>query len=416
LIPRRSPFALLVLVILSIATLGGTIWASYQIASQEAGGGRFWIEWIAVRARVVDGVSPYSTTASNRIQNQVANLFTWAPGPEPTYTSPLISAIITLPFTLIPDANLAHIVWLVTQFAVILLTILAGMRLSGWKPALWFFLVLMPLILLSVRTMVSWYEGSMIVWVSALVAAVMLAIRGKRFELAGVLLAFTMIQPQAVILWVVLVLIWAGAQRKWALIFWFFSVLLILSVLAVFMVPDWPIQYLRILWNHTKYFSPGTPGYAFQQWWPGLGKQMGWALSAILGIILIIEWWLARRSNYRWFLWTACLTLAVSPWIGFPISPDAHLLLNLPLIIVIAMIEERWRRNGKWVILTGVGLVFVWEWVLILTNQGDMGPPMRLGLMFPVPMLLLIGIFWVRWWTIRPKRLLIDELRDSENY
>jgi hypothetical protein len=416
LIPQRSPFALFGLVILSIATLGGTIWASHQIASQEAGGGRFWIEWIAVRARVVDGISPYSTAVDNRIQAQVSDLFTWAPGPAPSYTSPFISAIITLPYTLIADANQAHTIWLVTQFVCILLTVLAGMHLTGWKPAWWFFLILMPLILLSVRTTVSWYEGSMVVWVSVLVAATMLAIRGKRFELAGVLLAFTMIQPQVVILWIVFVLIWAGSQHKWSLIFWFFSVFLILSVLAVFMVPDWPIQYLRILWNQSKFFTPGTPGYAFQQWWPGLGKQMGWVLSAFLGLILLIEWWLARRSNFRWFLWTACLTLAVSPWIGIPSSPDAHLLLNLPLIIVIAMIEERWRRNGKWVILTWVGLVFGWEWFLIFTNLGDMEPVMRLGLIFPVPMLLLVGVFWVRWWTIRPKRLLIDELRDSEKY
>ncbi len=412
--PRRSTVTILFIVLLSSAALGGLIWASYHLATQAAGGGRFWIEWIAVRARVVDGISPYSPTVASRIHNQVSDLFNWAPGPAPTYTSPVIAALVTLPFTLIPNAGLAHTAWLVIQFFLIIVTILAVMRLSNWKPAWWFFALILPLVLLSLRTSLSWYEGSMVVWVTGLVAAVMMAIRSKRYELAGVLLAFTLIQPQVVILWVLFVLIWAGAQRKWTLIFWFFSFFLLLGGLAVLLVPDWLLQYLRILWNLSEVIPPGTPGDAFQQWWPGLGRQMGWALSAILGMILLIEWWLARRSNFRWFLWTACLTLAVSPWIGVPITPDAHLLLNLPIIIVMAMIEERWRRNGKWVILASVGLVFAWEWLLVFNSLEGGEATARMGLMFPTPLLLLLGIFWVRWWTIRPKRLLVDELRESE--
>ena len=412
--PQRSPIIVLIIVLLSIAVFSGGIWTSYKIAAQDAGGGRFWIEWIAVRARVVDGISPYSPTVASRIRNQVTDLFNWAPGPEPAFTSPVIAALVTLPFTLIPDADLAHTSWLVIQFVVIILTILAGMRLSNWKPAWWFLIIILPLILLSLRTSAGWYEGSINIWVTGLVAAVMLAIQGKRYELAGVLLAFTMIQPQVVILWVLFVLIWAGGQRKWSLIFWFASFLLLLGGLAAFMVPDWPLQYLRIIWNLSEYIPPGTPGDAFQEWWPGLGRQLGLALTVILGLILLVEWWLARRSNYRWFLWTACLTLAISPWIGIPITPDAHLLLNVPMIIVIAMIEERWRRNGKWVILISAGLVFAWEWILVFTSLQGAEPGMRMGLIFPAPLLLLLGLFWVRWWTIRPKRLLIDELRESE--
>jgi len=414
--PRRSTVVLVLLVIVCIATLVGTIWASYQIASPEGAGGRFWVEWIAIRAKVVDGISPYSITATNRIQNQVGSLFNWIPADKPIYNAPLISAIVTLPFSLLSNATIAHTAWLTVQFVVILLTILAGIRLSGWKPTWWFFSFLVLLILLSVRTMVSWYEGSMTIWVAGLSAGVLLAIQSKRYELAGILLALTMIQPQVVILFVFFVLIWAGSQRRWALIFWFFSTLLFLIVLSVFFVSDWPIQYLRILWNYAKYFAPGTPGIAFRTWWPGMGRQLGWALSAFLGTLLLIEWWLARRSNFHWFLWTACLTLAITPWIGIPVTPDVHILLSLPVIVVVAMYEERWRERGKLVLLAFLGLMFVWEWLLVFSARGDMGSNVRLGLMFPLPLLLLIGLYWVRWWAIRPKRLLVDELRDSENY
>ncbi len=414
--PQRSTAAFLPLVIVCIATLGGIIWASYQIASREGAGGKFWIEWIAIRAKVVDGISPYSITVTNRIQKQVGPLFNWTPSEKPIYNTPLVSAIVTLPFSLISNATIAHTAWHAVQFIVILLTVLAGVRLSRWKPTWWFFTFMVLFFLLSVRTTVSWYEGSMTIWVAGLIAAVLRTIQNRRYELAGILLALTMIQPQVVILFVVFVLIWISSQRRWVLLFWFFSTLLILIGLSVLLVSDWPIQYLRILWNYAKYFATGTPGIAFQTWWPGMGRQLGWALSAFLGMILLIEWWLARRSNFRWFLWTACLTLVITQWIGIPATPDVHILLSLPVVIVVAIYEERWRERGKLVVLAFVGLVFVWEWILVLSARGDIVSNMRLGLMFPLPLFLLIGLYWVRWWAIHPKRLLVDELRDSENY
>ena len=225
-----------------------------------------------------------------------------------------------------------------------------------------------------------------------------------------------MIQPQVVILFVVFVLVWVGSHRKWGMIAWFAGTLLILGIVAALLVPDWPIQYLRILWNYRDYFAPGTPGYAFSNWWPGLGRQMGWVLGAVVGLVLLVEWWLSLRRDYRWFLWTACLTMTVSLWIGIPVNPDAHVMLNLPLLLILSMFAQRWRRGGIWVAITGVVAVFVWEWGLIYATLGEVDPAMRLGLIFPLPLILLIGLFWVRWWTIHPKRLLIDELRSSETY
>ena len=65
---HRSPITLILLIILAIVALGGVIWMSYQIASNHIGGGRFWVEWIGVRAKVEDGISPYSPAVTSRIQ------------------------------------------------------------------------------------------------------------------------------------------------------------------------------------------------------------------------------------------------------------------------------------------------------------------------------------------------------------
>lgn len=411
---RQSTLILVTLIVLTALMLGGVIWLSSRIASQEIGGEYFWIQWIAIRAKVVDGISPYSITVDSRIADQVGDIYGWATGPQPAYNEPLFSAIISLPYTLIPNATTAHATWIGVQFLVILLSIMAALRITGWRPSWWVFSLLLIGVLFSSMVIQSWYQGSMVIWVTGLVAGVLLAIQSRRFELAGFLLALTMIQPHIMILWVVFVLFWSGAQRKWRVIFWFFSSLVILGILAAFLVPEWPIQYLRILWNFSEYFPQGAPGIAFQQWWPGVGRQMGWTMSTLLGVIMLVEWWLASRRDFRWFLWTACLTLVVSMWIGLPITPDATILLIMPLFLVGAVFDERWKRGGKWVVLCCVFLAFTWEWYWLISTLSDAQSLARLLSVFATPFLLLIGLYWVRWWAIRPKRLLIDELRASE--
>ncbi len=152
----------------------------------------------------------------------------------------------------------------------------------------------------------------------------------------------------------------------------------------------------------------------FQTLWPGLGKQISWVLSGILAIILLIEWWLARRKDFRWFLWTASLTLVISQWIGIPTIPGNFIGLLLPLVLISAMLSERWPRGGPWVMVVVCIMLFVWEWALFLTDLSNLEPQMQFNLLFPLPLVLLIGLYWVRWWAIKPRRLLIEEFRLSE--
>jgi hypothetical protein len=411
---RHTPLLALLLLILSIAALGGLIWTSFHFAEQVQGGGQFWIQWIAVRSKIVEGISPYSAAINQQIQEKVGVLFSWAPGPAPSYTSPLLSIFFVLPFAFISNANWAHTAWMVAQFLVLLFTFLAMIRVMNSKPPWYLYMLMIIISILSLRTMGSWFEGSMMIWVFGLVIAVLLAIQVNRYELAGFLLALTLIQPQSVILFVILVLIWAGSLRKQSLLIWFFSTLVTFLVVGIFIVPDWPLQYLRIIWNYDRYFAPGTPGAAFHYWFPGLGSQMGWVLTALMILILLVEWWLVLRREFRWFLWTAALTFVLSQWIGIPSNPDQTIILNFPLFLMIMMIDERWKRSGKWVALVVATSGLVWEWGIFYSSISAPSPHVLYSLMFPIPFLYLIGLYWVKWSAIRPPRLLIEDLRASE--
>ncbi len=414
---KQSRFAASILVIvLFIGILVGLVWGNYRFAGNNISGEGFLVQWISIHAFVTGGESPYSDPVTAQIQKNVVTEYSFAPGNPPRYTSPLYTGAVVFPFALIGDKALAHGLWLTLQLAAVFIIIIVGLILTAWKPAWYIFLVISVITIFSYHVVIPWLDGGMSIWATLFLALALLAIQQNRNEVAGILLALSAIQPQMVILPVIFTLVWAGSQRKRILIFWFFIALVFMSVVGLFLVPDWIFQYLRILIKFTQNFPPGSPGYLFKNNWPGLGKQLGWLISAILAIILLVEWWLALKKEFHWFLWTVCLTMVISQWIGIPPIPANLIGLILPLILISAMLTERWPHGGDWAAVLLCVLLFIWEWALFWLDITGSQPGMQLNLIIPLPLVLLIGLYWVRWWAIKPRKLLVEELRLSESY
>ena len=409
---RRASVAVMVIALLSIAALAGLVWANFQLVEFNIGGGGFFTHWISTRALLQNGSNPYSQLVAQEIQERVAGDWRWAGEPLRRYTSPLYSSLISLPFALFSDSQLSHTLWMTVQEVAIVGLLVLWMRITAWKPA-WYILVFaIPLLFFGYQTFMPLMDGGMVIWSVLFLILSLNSIRNHRDDLAGALLALSTIQPMMVALLVGYVLLWAIFQRRRLLVFWFFGMLAILMVVGMFIIPDWLLHFLRTLWNYPQYFTLNTPGMALRTWFPGLGKQMGWLLSGVVGLTLLFEWWLSLKRDFRWFLWTASLTIVLGAWLGIPVEPNAFLILIIPMILVIAVLDERWLMGGRWAALGGLTLIFIWQWALFWGNLSN--PKGFLGLIFPLPGILLLGLYWVRWWAIRPRRLLVEELRAGE--
>jgi hypothetical protein len=401
---------------LIIGLLIGLVWGNYRFAKNTIAGEGFFIQWIGIHALVTGGESPYSSPVTAQIQENEGVENSFAPGTPSRYTSPLFSGAVVLPFALIGDKTLAHGVWLTLQLVAVFAILVLGLKITSWKPTWYIFVLFLIITIFSYHVVIPWLDGGMSIWAALFLLLALVAIQQNRNEVAGILLALSAILPQMVILPVIFTLIWAGSQRKRILILWFFITLVFTSIVGLFLVPDWILQYLRILTKFTQNFPPGTPGYLFKNNWPGLGKQLGWLVSAVLAIILLVEWWLALKKDFRWFLWTACLTMVISQWIGIPTIPGNFIGLILPLILVLAMLSERWPHGGDWVAVLLCVIIFIWEWSLFWLNITSSQPAMQLNLIIPFPMVLLVGLYWVRWWAIKPRRLMMEALKLGESY
>jgi len=403
-------------ILLLITTIIGLVWGSYRFAKYEVRGSDFSIQWIAIHSLVTAGESPFSERTNTLIQNSVHGQTGFTLGVTPKYTSPLYSGILLLPFALIWNKTLTYALWLTLQFIALFGVILLSMRLTGWQPAWFIFLPFSIFTIFSYHILMPWLDGGLPIWSALFLVSALLALSQNRNELAGIFMALSAIQPLMIILPLIFILLWAAIQKRKLLILWFFITILFISIVGIFLVPDWVIQYLRLLFNFQQNFPPGSPGYLFKLTWPGLGKQLGWLLSAALLFVLLAEWWLALKREFRWFVWTVCLTLVISQWIGIPTIPAYFVELILPMILISAMLAEHWKRAGNWTAVVFSMLVFVWEWVLFYRDITSRQSNLLLNLLIPLPLILFIGLYWVRWWAIKPRRLLVEEIKLSESY
>lgn len=408
---RRYILTLVVIAVVTIIFLSAMTVGNYRYARENPGGNDFLVHWVGTRSLILDGLNPYSDEVAVRIQT-IAYGRPARPGEhELRVAYPLYSAFVFFPFALISDFTMARAVWMTALEASLLLLTVFSLQLARWK--------VNPLMLgLLLIFSLFWYHGlrplingNAVILVALGLAGGFLALRNGADELAGVLFALTTIKPQVVVLVLAFVSIWAIANGRWRVVGWMVGTVILLSVTAALFIPDWILHNLREVIRYPEYNPPGTPRAAFMDWWPAFGSRVGWALTGVMGLILLIEWFLNRKADFRGFLWTSYLTLTVSQWIGIQTDPGNFVVLMPALIMAFALLDERWRSGGKLFVVFSLLLLFIGIWFIFLNTVEYGDQPVQSALMFfPLPAFLLLLLYWVRWWAVKPPSVWYDTL------
>lgn len=391
-------------IVVGLLLFGVLTWSNYQYASTNPGGNDFLVHWVGTRTLITEGISPYSDETAIRIQTMAYGRPAQEGEHELRVAYPLYSVLMFLPFALFKDYILARALWMtVLEIALVLLSVVC-MRLVDWKPKLLtlaFFLVFTIFWYHALRPLIN---GNAVILIALFVAGAMLSIRSGGDELAGVLLAFSTIKPQVVLVVVLFFLYWGLRQRRWKFIAWFLGTMVLLSASAALLVPDWIWQNLVEVVAYPGYNPPGTPGSALGTWLPGIGERIGLAITGVVILLLLVEWVLStRKAEYRHLLWVFCFTLAAAQWVGIQTDPGNYIVTFPALVLIFAMFEERWRPAGIWMVLGSMLLLFVGLWVLFLQTVTYGDQPVQNPIMFfPLPAFELLMLYWVRWWAVRP--------------
>lgn len=397
--------------ILVVLTLG-----NYQYSKNSPGGTDFLVHWVGTREYFTEGLSPYSDQVALKIQQMVYGRPALPGEHELRVAYPFFSVILFFPFALISNFALARAIWMtILEIGLIGLTLIS-IQLTTWRPKNWMLIILLLFSLVWYHAMRALINGNVIILIALGIAAVFYAIKVKVDELAGVLLAVVTIKPQVVLLMVIFVLFWALFQKRYRIIGWFFITLVLLMVTSTLLIPDWIIQNVREILRYPGYNPPGTPASALATWFPAVGPRIGTIISLAALVIIFVEWWLARHEDFRHFLWTGCLTLVLSVWSGIQTDPGNFIIMVPAIILFFSILSERWPKTSNIIVASIVGGIFVLIWLIfIFTLNFSYQPIQNPILFFPLPLLLFMLLYWIRFWAIRPPKLFYDTFHQDED-
>ena len=400
-----------ILILISLGVLAGMTWGNYRYGLENPGGNDFLVHWMGSRALLEDGISPYSDEVAIRIQTVAYGRPARAGEHELRVAYPLYSVYLFIPFALIKDFNLARAVWMTVLEAALIGLVFVSLLLCRWRASPWMVAVLLLFSVFWYHGLRPLINGNAIILVALLLAGGLLAIRTGADELAGVLFAFSTVKPQVVVVFLLFIVVWGIGKRRWRLLGWLMGTGFLLVTSSMLLIPDWILQNLREVLRYPGYNPPGTPGAAFATWWPAFGERLGLALTGVVVVLMIFEWWVARRTEFRGFLWVSGLTLVASQWIGIQTDPGNFVVLFPVLVMCLALLDERWRGRGNLVIfaLLVVLLVGIWAIFLSTVEYGDQ-PVQSPVMFFPLPAILFLLLYWVRWWAIRPPRPWLEQI------
>jgi len=380
-------------------------WGINNIAAKNQVGKDFLIHWVGTRSFVYEGISPYSDETNQKIRDIVVSNEPQDFEQELRVIYPFYSEFIYIPFSIIEDYSTARVFWMVLLEVSIVVTVFAAICLSGWKPASWLLFLFLSYSLLCYQSIWALINGNVVVLVGLLVVLALRAIRDNNDIAAGLFLASATIKPHLVVMLIVFILLWAISQKRWTLIAGIIGGILGLIALGMLLIPDWILQNIEAIISIPGYNPILSMARAFETRLHGIGTQLKWGSVFILTTIVLVEWVQTLKKQFIHFLWTCCLTLAISQWIGLGRDPGNSILLILPIILIFSIIKERWKIAGDWIVLFVLIVLFAGVWSLYPGSiESLVNPLQRHSMLLPAPLFSIVGLYWIKWWVIRQTR------------
>ena len=224
-------------------------------------------------------------------------------------------------------------------------SVLMAFNLSEWQPPRWLYISLLGFGLFSYFSLHALVSGTPTIILNFLYLGILLAIRSYSDELAGALLFLVAYQWEVGGLFFLFIIVFIFANRRWNVLAGFGMSLFILLVVSFLAYPGWGLPYIRAVLSDWYRGTNLTFGHIVSVWFPDPRFSIATIVSLILGVLVFLEWLGSVQAHFRRIVWTAALSLAATPLIGFAIFPSNHVVLILPLVLILSLVWERWTRS-----------------------------------------------------------------------
>jgi hypothetical protein len=371
------------------------------------GGGDFYVHWIGAK-EFIQRVEPYGGEVAAQTQQLVYGRGMQA-GEEPfILDTPFNILLFYFPFSLLSDPEVARSIFTwILELALFSLAA-ASLYLTDWESPRLFAVLFVFFAVFNFYAIQALYEASPVLLLGLLYAGIILCLRFEFDELAGAMAALSCYYWEVGAPFLILVALHAYYLKRTGVFAGFFMLGFILLAVSLLIYPNWIFPYLRAVSNNLRFDFGYNVRTVFIHLMPAYGRIVAWIFIIALFIILGYEWSVARGPDPRRFYWASCLSIAAAPLLGFRTEMEHLSVLIIPLALIFAIVHDRWHRIGDWLTVLLLIVVFALPWALYLFAVSYYGSIAREMIFLFLPIFTLVGLYWIRWWALRPPRIWTD--------
>lgn len=396
----------------AVTVMGALVAADIRISRSIKGGGAFFNAWEGARVFLWEHGDPYSASTS-RLAQELAYGRAARPEENPYMLNlPFLLLPAYFPVALISDPDVARGLWMGLSQAALIGTAFVSLKVIEWQPSRPLLVLYAMLLAFGFYSVVAVLEGTPVIMLGLLFSGILWAYLTERDELAGSFMALSLFAWEAGAAFLLLVVWRVFHDQRWRVLAGFGMTLIVLTSISFLLFPGWILPFLTA----TLAMIRAEFGVTLASILGGISSEQGVRIAqgvALLGLILLIfEWASGREADLRRFVWICCLALAIMPLLGFRTEMSNLVLLHPAMCLICAALVERWPTGGR---LAGILLFFVLvvPWVLFgrwffLHQQRDYD-----YLFLSYPLVSIAGLYWTRWWFVRPRRTWLDQVRTA---
>ena len=375
------------------------------------GGEWLFLRWSGARAFLFEHSEPYGSAIARHTQilayagrEAFLNEYPYA------LNDPFYIVLLYTPLALFSDFAIARGIWMLLSQAALVGIVLLSLNLSEWEPPRWLFAILIGFGLFSYFSINSLLSASPTIFLTLIYLFILAALRSFSDELAGALLFLVAYQWEVGALFFLFILVFVILNRRWSILIGFGMTLIFSLVVSFIVNSNWFIPYVRaVLFDWFRGISY-TFGFTLAYIFPNAKISIDRWIFIAVSIILLYEAIRSANEHARHVMWVAFLALAMNPLLGFAIFPSNHIALLPAIILLTALAWERWTNQRVAVSLFLIVLIFFFYFGLYFETISKSAHIYSELLSVLPPFLTILGLYWMRWWAIRPPRIWADQL------
>jgi hypothetical protein len=375
--------------------------ANYWVAANIMGAQDLFVHWFASKNLFFQGMNPYSQDSFNLITQNSQSILVLPSKVDFHFLNPLYALFVFFPLSLIPNFIITRAVWLIINEVLLFFAIQSITRILHWPsdlPKKRLFIIFGLFFFYSIVVLLQGGEQILLFFFFLMGLE---SITKQNYIEAGILLSFLSINPQMMLLPILVLSSFLLIRNGWAGLVWLLISLSLLFTASFILQSDWPVQYLKAIFINAPASGMSLPGTAIVQWIKNPIHPFLWNLLALLAIGLIIYELLIIRMLRFSPLWMIGLVLTLNPFIIIQPKLGYMCFLLLPLGLIFQQWEKRNIEYGRRILhFSFIAFTFFLP-ILGFLTQSLAYEKTYPFIFYLLPVLLvLLNLYWIRGWVV----------------